>query len=323
MGGRQDLERFLWFDQQLRRQRYPNSATLAKQFEISGKTAQRAIDSFRDRLQATFEYDAARRGYHYQSPFDLPASEDQLIALLVSRKLLADIAAGDLAQELGGIALRLSGLLSLRLPGVVKPDEAFSFRLRQFTPTDPRIFRQTCLALLDSRHLTFNYHSPQAKESTRRTVQPHHLVNYQGTWHLVAYCTLRQDWRDFVISRTTMLKIEDRTFAPRPRREWETALADTYGIFQTRERFEVLLRFTPERSRLVQNQIWHPDQRREFGEDGSLTLAIPASHPAEILMDILAHGAGVEILAPDWLREQARAEIARMAGVYSGDEGAG
>ena len=35
MGDQLYLERFIWFDQQARRERFPNASTLAEQFEVS------------------------------------------------------------------------------------------------------------------------------------------------------------------------------------------------------------------------------------------------------------------------------------------------
>lgn len=57
MGDQLFLERFVWFDNEIRRQRYPNAFNLAGQFEISPKTAQRSIDYFRGRLIAPLAYD--------------------------------------------------------------------------------------------------------------------------------------------------------------------------------------------------------------------------------------------------------------------------
>ena len=52
MGEQLYLERFFWFDNEARREQYPNATKLGEQFEISTKTAQRSIDHFRDRLLA-------------------------------------------------------------------------------------------------------------------------------------------------------------------------------------------------------------------------------------------------------------------------------
>ena len=40
MGVKNIYERFVWFDNQVRAKKYPNTTTLAEQFEISTKTAQ-------------------------------------------------------------------------------------------------------------------------------------------------------------------------------------------------------------------------------------------------------------------------------------------
>ncbi len=50
MGDQLYLERFVWFDNEARKERYPNASKLAEQFELSVKSAQRTIDHFRDRL---------------------------------------------------------------------------------------------------------------------------------------------------------------------------------------------------------------------------------------------------------------------------------
>jgi predicted DNA-binding transcriptional regulator YafY len=45
-------ERFLWFHNQVKAEKYPNSRTLAEKSELSRKTAQRDIEFMRDRLGA-------------------------------------------------------------------------------------------------------------------------------------------------------------------------------------------------------------------------------------------------------------------------------
>ena len=86
------LERYLWFDRQIRQGRHPNAVSLAERFELSRKTAQRHISFLRERLDAPLEYDAVRRGYRYaDDAFRLPplfATERQLLALLMARHLL-------------------------------------------------------------------------------------------------------------------------------------------------------------------------------------------------------------------------------------------
>lgn len=320
MGDQLFLERFIWFDNEARHGRFPNATKLAEQFELSTKTAHRSIDYFRDRLQAPLEYDESRKGYFYTDPtFQLPVtrlSADELQALLIARKLITEASAGSLGDELGHISARLGTLLAANLPGKAHPEEAFSFRWKGINPTDPIIFQNVTTALIQGRLLTFCYYSPTSSVCTMRMVEPHHMVNYQGTWHLIAFCHLRNEWRDFVLGRMTICKVEAEEFTIRPKDEWQPFLEDTFGIFQNKQSFDVKLKFSPERSRWIRGEIWHEGQAEELQDDGSLLLTIPVSHGQEIMMEILKHGSHVEVLEPEWLKAKVMEEVKRTHKIY-------
>lgn len=61
-----NMHRIGWFDQQVRAGRYPNSALLAQQFEISRRQAARDIEYMETSLRAPLHYDAKHRGYCYE-----------------------------------------------------------------------------------------------------------------------------------------------------------------------------------------------------------------------------------------------------------------
>ena len=322
MGDQLYLERFVWFDAEARKDRFPNATKLAEKFELSVKSAQRTIDHFRDRLQAPFEYESSKKGYYYtDSTFQLPViriSEEELLALLISRKLITEASAGSLADELGSVSQRLSSLLAANLPGKARPEDAFSFRWKNISPTDPLTFKVVTSALLQGKLLTFCYYSPSASNCTMRTVEPHHMVNYMGNWHLIAFCHLRNDWRDFVLGRMTFCNVEGTAFQIREKKEWQPHLQNTFGIFQNPESFNVVLRFSPERSRWIKGEMWHEAQTEVLQDDGSLERTIPASHEAEIMMEILKHGSHVEVLEPIWLKEKVVKEMQSAVKKYKG-----
>lgn len=322
MGDQLFLERFIWFDNEIRRQHYPNASNLAEQFEIAINTAQRSIEYFRDRLIVPLEYNFFKKGYHYTDPtFQLSVtriSEEELLALLISRKLITEASAGSLGDELGRVSKRLGSLLAANLPGRAHPEDAFSFRWKNINPTDPQTFKIVTSALLQGRLLTFSYHAPSKVKGVIRTVEPHHMVNYMGNWHLIAFCHLRNDWRDFLLGRMTKCHMENMEFQIRDREDWQPFLQNTFGIYQNRANFNVVLRFTPERSRWVKEEVWHDGQSEDFQEDGSLIRTIPASHEAEIMMEVLKHGAQVEVLEPGWLRDKVVKEIKDAVKNYCG-----
>ncbi len=99
MGARLYLEHFVWFDSQIRKGRYPNATKLALAFECSVKTAQRTIETFRDRFSAPIEYPRERLLLPGQTRVFLPGRElpttskttlqrSNLRKLLIERRLL-------------------------------------------------------------------------------------------------------------------------------------------------------------------------------------------------------------------------------------------
>ena len=99
--------------------------------------------------------------------------------------------------------------------------------------------------------------------------------------------------------------------------ELDEHLASSYGIFAGRANKSAVLRFSAERARWVAEERWHPSQAGQYLTDGRYELRIPYRDERELVMDILRHGAEVEVVAPAGLREAVlaalRAALARYA----------
>ncbi len=67
-------------------------------------------------------------------------------------------------------------------------------------------------ALGSNRTVEFEYQSNYKQELTKREVEPLGLVYYSSRWHLIAYCQLREDLRDFRTDRIQKLRITSHTF---------------------------------------------------------------------------------------------------------------
>lgn len=92
--------------------------------------------------------------------------------------------------------------------------------------------------------------------------------------------------------------------------------ASSYGIFAGEPKHSAVLRFTPERARWVADEHWHPQQESLLLGDGSYELRIPYSDPRELVMDILKHGADVEVIAPETLRNAVAEYLQKALGLY-------
>jgi predicted DNA-binding transcriptional regulator YafY len=84
-----------------------------------------------------------------------------------------------------------------------------------------------------------------------------------------------------------------------------------------RKSVEVILRFQPDVSEWISEQVWFTGQEVFANEDGSLCLRFPVADLREVIKEVLRHGASVEVVSPVELRKAIRAEIQRMAKIYA------
>lgn len=75
-----------------------------------------------------------------------------------------------------------------------------------------------------------------------------------------------------------------------------------YGIFSGKANKIAVLRLSVERARWVADERWHPQRIGQFQMDGTCELRIHCRESHELLMDILRHGAHVEVVSSDSLR---------------------
>jgi predicted DNA-binding transcriptional regulator YafY len=320
MGNKNIYERFLWFDEKVRSNRYPNATKLSDHFEMSVKTAQRDIEFMRDRLDCPLIYDRNRKGYSYaDGTFSLPMihlSSAELSALLIARKVLQDINGDYISSELSLVIDKITSILKKHVAEMDIIDSAFSLQLIEYSPVPDAVFKAVIEGCLKRKTLSFSYTSPLQNERTTRTVDPYHLFNYMGTWHLLAYCHMRRDIRDFNLVRISDVRLLNDTFTIRQGFDIKSYFNSAFGIYKGSRTRQVTLRFSPMKSRWVRGQVWHKDQKEKVLSDGSLELTFPVADYAEIIMEILKHGSEVEVIRPKDLRDVIRAEAKKIVSIY-------
>jgi len=320
MGAKNIYERFIWFDYRGKAKKYPNATSLAEKFEISTKTAQRDIEFMRSRLLCPLEYDVRKKGYCYKDEtFSLPMvylSSGELSSLLIAKKMLQDIGRGKLGDEISSIIKKITNLVSKHTVFGDSIDEEISFQLIGYTPVPESTFKTVLEGCLRRRQLTFTYQSPARHERNVRTVDPYHLLNYMGTWHLIGFCHMRRMLRDFVLGRMLDVELQDETFEKSPDFDIRNYFDSSFGVCKGGPRTEVTLRFSPEKSKWIKGQIWHKEQKSRVLRDGSLELSFPVENFLEIQMEILKHGDQVKVISPKRLRNLICQEAEKITKIY-------
>ncbi len=316
-------ERFLWFDHRIRVGKYPNAGKLAEHFGISTKTAQRNIEFMSERLKAPLIYLHKERGYAYEdNTYQLPGfwlDEDALVSLVLSYRLASAVPDVAIKTSLRAFLEQLLTKMSYHKTISIKElNNKVSVRNIEYSKTSEKIYHAMLEALLSSKPVRIEYHSPHNSETTTRDILPLHLLHYMGTWHIIAHCTLKNELRDFVLSRvktiTPCVRQITSRFTAEQVREY---IRKTFGIFHGKATNEVCLCFSKDVSTWIAEQAWHSAQKTFIKKDGRLCLTIPVSDFREIKREILKYGSQVEVLLPKELRKEIKSEIGKMKKNYS------
>ena len=292
---------------------------------VSLATFKRDLEYMRDRLNAPIVWDRDANGYRFElaqgagTRYELPGlwfSPTEAQALLTLEHLIESLNPSILGPHLEPLKARLTALLST---GDHSADEVrrrirvIPFGTRRH---DAQHFSVVASALLTRRRLRITYFNRTRDETTEREVSPQRLVYYRANWYVDTFDHLRDDLRSFSVDAIRAAEVLEAKAREVSEARLDEVLASGYGIFSGAKVQWAMLRFTPERARYVAQEEWHPKQKAKWLPDGSYQLEVPYASEKELAMDILRHGAEVEVMAPRSLREDIARRLKDAAGRY-------
>ena len=295
----------------LRQARYPVPRhDLQERLECSRATIIRIIRDMRDCLGAPIEYDRDASGYHYNradgQPYELPGlwfNPSELHALLTVQRLLSELQPGLLESHIAPLRERIERILKSR----DDPQGDINSRIRILSMAsrraDPAHFPIVADAVLRRKRLNIIYHGRVDNKTTERVVSPQRLAHYRDNWYLDAWDHEKRALRSFSIDRLKQVRVLDKPAKEIPESKLNAHFASAFGIFAGKPKHIAVLRFTPERSRWVADETWHPKQKGRFDNE-QYVLEVPYADHRELVMEILKHGPEVEVIAPDALRAE-------------------
>ena len=316
-------ERIFKIEQIVRARRGVSFNTLMDELEVSRATLKRDLEYLRSRMKSPIVYDRELGGYQLEpgkgGREEMPglwfnASEAQ--ALLTMHHMLGNLQPGVLQRHVEPLVERLKEMIEAGDHSVEEIQRRV--RILHLGRRAPKLkfFETAAAALLNRQRLALTYYSRANDAESERTVSPQRMVFYRENWYLDAWCHLRDGLRSFAVDGIRRAEILDEPAKAVADRTLDETLGESYGIFSGRARQVARLKFTPERARWVATEEWHPRQKGGYEADGSYVLEFPYNDDRELVGDILRHGADVEVLAPEELRERVREALERAAKAY-------
>jgi predicted DNA-binding transcriptional regulator YafY len=296
---------------------------IEEDLENSHATFKRDIEYLRDRLNVPVVWSRERQAYVLDpaaEQSELPGvwfSPAEIYALLEIDHLLGTLGGSQLARQLAPLRSRLAALLESGDLG----HREIRRRIRVLALGSRRVnrdvFEALSLALLGRRQVFIRHLRRGDGGITERTVSPQRLVHYRYNWYLDAWDHGKEALRTFAVDAILHARVQEAAANDLADAELDRVLGAGYGIFAGAKTETAVLRFAPDSARWVADEVWHSKQVGRIEADGSYVLEVPFSQEPELVMDILRHGSGVEVLAPASLRARVAEELSAAASQYA------
>jgi predicted DNA-binding transcriptional regulator YafY len=277
-------------------------------------------------MNASIVYDRYTGGYQFEHPHDaekteLPGlwfTEKEATALVLMQHLLSSLDQGGL------IGPHIEPLTAI-IDGILGQSETTAQELRKrikvlgmgSRKNSIENFAEIGAALLKRNRLDVSYYSKGKDELTQRIISPQRLIFYRENWYLDAYCHLRKELRSFAVDGIRKAVLTNLKADEVSEKQAQEHFAESYGIFSGKATQRAKLRFTPEHARWVATEKWHGQQVGSFDKEGFYILEFDYNQDPELIMDILKHGSGVEVMGPAGLKSKVKAELDKALHLYT------
>ena len=195
---------------QLQSKRVIKAKEIAERFDISIRTVYRDIRALEE---AGVPIGAqAGQGYFIVEGYHLPPvmfTQEEAGSLLIGSKLIQRFADESVKKQFESALFKIKSVLQDTdkeyLENLSNRIEVPKYAFYDHSPENEEMLSDLQLMVGRSRMIEINYHSAYKNETTTRLIEPLGLCYWGSNWHLIAFCTMRKDYRDFRISRIQQL----------------------------------------------------------------------------------------------------------------------
>lgn len=291
--------------------------------EVSKKTIERDIDYL---SVVNFPVSEEKRGketYYTSEKFGL---EDISFTLneLISLYFLKEIINSYSALEIGTSASILIDRIISHLPQINRNYIESLNKLVKVNPIEvvrekainPEYLKSIRDAISFRKKLWICYCAFNSEETTERYVNPYMLEIHKGCYHLVGYCHLRKNIREFRISRMKDLKVMDESFE-KPEDFYEEYKKSKFDKLSGEKEINLKLKFKGLAARFIKEYEYEKADLITPIEDDEILFEKNTTMSPEIVKWVLGYGSSVVVLEPKELKDQIITEAENILKNYN------
>lgn len=243
---------------QLQSKRVVKAQEIADRFGISLRTVYRDVRALEEAgIPLAGE---AGVGYSLVEGYRLPPvmfTKEEAAALLFGAKLVEKMSDHSVKREFQSALYKIQAVLRLHEKDHL---EILNAHVQVFRSPRPEgkfanhFLTDAQQAIVQKQVLWIEYFSNYKESFTQRELEPMGLLYYGQHWHMIAFCRLRHDYRDFRVDRIRQLRSLDQPFEVQAEHSLQTYLD---RLARTENLEEAVVRIDKKVARYIQEEKYH------------------------------------------------------------------
>jgi len=201
---------------QLQSRRVVKASDIAGRFNISLRTVYRDVKTLEEAgIPIIGE---AGVGYSIMDGYRLPPvmfTKEEATAFLTAEKFVEKLTDASTMASHKSAMYKIKAILRSSEKDLLEDiDSHIEVIKNRYHPmnTDNDYIQIILNSIVNKNIITIDYFAFHSQENTKRDIEPVGIFYIDSYWHLIAYCQLRKDYRDFRIDRIKKLCVTDKVF---------------------------------------------------------------------------------------------------------------
>jgi len=207
------IDRLLGILIMLQSKKFVQAEAIADKYDISIRTVFRDLKALGEQgVPISFE---PQKGYSIMQGYFIPPvsfTTDEANALVLMEGMVKGFADNSIRRNYTSALSKVKTVLRhTQKEAVDALSDTMAVQLPPCFNTDFEYLSKIQNAVTAKQVIQLEYNDKKG-DSTKRHIEPIGLIYYAMSWHLIGWCTLRNDYRDFRVSRIINLRCLDKPF---------------------------------------------------------------------------------------------------------------
>lgn len=301
---------------QLQSKKVVTASEIAERFSISLRTVYRDMRALEE---AGVPIGAeAGKGYFIADGYFLPPvmfSEEEAGAILLGAKLIERMSDNSIGENFSSAMYKIKSVLKSSGKEILENLDSRIAVAKDLKKVEkPNHLSSLQKAIADKKAIDIKYYSHYRENTTIRIVEPIGLYYYSNAWHLIAYCRMRKDYRDFRVDRIKKIEITTDSYEIKNHKSLDEYIKSAYD-FENEVKFATIV-FSKNAAKLIHEMKYYYGFVDEVTENDKTKMRFMIGNIEYFARWIIMFGNEAEIKDPAELKSKVKNLVSELSTHY-------